>query len=143
MVGRLISMGQAILIVCSALMVADGLVTWWGTRSGLRELNPFLRQVLSKSGPMGLLATRAAALGLLLLLFNLLSTGIWIIFSSTFAIILGLIVSNDLRSCVCSKRRAKTDSATVPLETTMTTVSSGLWRRSKPGCYDRGIDNSG
>ena len=89
-------LGQTILFVCCVLTVADGLVTWWGTRNGLRELNPFLRRVLRLGGWKGLLVVRVAALGLLLLLFNLLSVWLWILFGSTFSILIGLIVSYDL-----------------------------------------------
>ena len=103
------AIGQAILIVCSVLVVADGLLTWWGTRKGLRELNPFLRRVLKESGPIGLAATRIAGIGLLFLLFSMLSVGIWELFGSTFSLILGIVVLNDLRRLRSERRLVRSD----------------------------------
>lgn len=88
--------GQAVLVVSVVLMVVDGLVTWWGMRNGFVEVNPFLRRVMKSGGATGLLATRAAALVLLLLLFEMLSGGEWVLFGSMFSLVLGLVLLIDL-----------------------------------------------
>jgi hypothetical protein len=89
-------LSQAVLLVCSALVVGDGAVTWLGARRGLRELNPFLRHVMKRSGSVGLMITRAAAVGLLFLLFEMLDAGLWLIFGSTLSIVLSIVLLNDL-----------------------------------------------
>lgn len=102
----MIAMSLTILLVCSALTVGDGVATWWGARNGLMELNPFLRHIMKKRGSIGLLATRAVALGLLLLLFDILGAELWIFFGSTFSLLLGLVLLNDLRKLRLQKRLA-------------------------------------
>lgn len=92
----MIAMSLTILLVCSALTVGDGVATWWGARNGLMELNPVLRHVMKKSGSIGLLTTRVVTLGLLLLLFDILSVELWTFFGSTFSLILGLVLLHDL-----------------------------------------------
>lgn len=99
------AVSQGILLVSSTLVVADGLVTWWGTRKGLLELNPFLRHILKRSGPIALLTTRAAALGLLLLLSKILTVSLWTLLGSTFSLVLAVVLANDVRK-VSSVNRA-------------------------------------
>ena len=83
--------------------MADGAVTLWGLHIGLGELNPFLRYFMRKFGSLGLLTTRAAALGLLVLLYNLLSGQLWIFFGAIFSLVLGFVLSIDLKKLSSAK----------------------------------------
>ena len=51
---------------------------------------------MKEGGSIGLVATRAVALALLVLLYEILSGGVWTFFGSTFSIILSVVLLNDI-----------------------------------------------
>jgi hypothetical protein len=80
-----------------SLILVDALITKRGLLRGLREVNPVLSYFSRKFDSMGLIMTRAAALGFLLLLFSLLDQGEWLFFSFTFAAAMGRVILVGVR----------------------------------------------
>lgn len=86
-----------LLLLSASLVVGDALITKSGLSLGSRETNPVQAFVLGKFGMMGLLATRLLALMLLLLLFVLLNPWEWILFASTFLVVMVVVIWLNIR----------------------------------------------
>ena len=82
----------ALLLLSAGLVVVDAVITKGGLSRGFHETNPVLAAVVGKLGTKGLLATRLVALILLLLLFLILNPWEWILFSSTFLVVMAVVV---------------------------------------------------
>jgi hypothetical protein len=72
----------ALLLLSMGLVLGDALITKSGLSRGFRETNPVLAFVLGKFRMKGLLVTRLIALMLLFVLFLILNSWEWILFSS-------------------------------------------------------------
>jgi len=82
----------ALFLLSAGLVVSDALITKGGLGRGFRERNPVLASVVGKFGMKGLLATRLVALMILFLLFLILNPWEWILFSSTFLVVMAVVV---------------------------------------------------
>ncbi len=82
----------ALLPVSVSLVVVDAIVTLRGLRRGFREVNPILAYLLRKFGPTGLIMTRIIAVTILLFLFLVLETWMWILFSAIFCTVIGYAI---------------------------------------------------
>ena len=90
----------ALLLLSMSLVLFDAMVTWRGWSKGFHEVNPVLRYLLNRFGSRGLVITRITAVGLLLLLFWLLESWVWILFGSTFTAVMGYVVLTGIkRTC--------------------------------------------
>lgn len=85
-------MSAVLLLLSMSLVLVDAIITKRGLKRGFREANPILRYFLNRFGSIGFAMTRIVALVLLLLLFELLDTSEWILFSSTFLAVMGYAV---------------------------------------------------
>lgn len=85
-------MSAVLLLLSMSLVLVDAIITKRGLKRGFREANPILRYFLNRFGSIGFAMTRIVALVLLLLLFELLDTSEWILFSSTFLAVMGYVV---------------------------------------------------
>jgi hypothetical protein len=86
-----------LLLLAVALILLDAIVTKIGLDKGFTERNLILRWFLAKFGPAGLLVTRIVALGLLLLLFNLLDQREWLPFSITFSSVMVYVLLTGIK----------------------------------------------
>ena len=81
-----------LLLLSMSFVLVDAIVTRRGLNRGFHEANPVLRYLLKRLGSIGLATTRIVAIVLLILLFELLETWEWILFSSIFLAVMGYVV---------------------------------------------------
>jgi hypothetical protein len=86
-----------LLTFSSTLIMVDGIITWRGVGLGLREVNQVLRYLLRRFGVWGLVMTRLVSLALLIALFKVLEGWEWILFSSTFSIVMSYVILNGFK----------------------------------------------
>lgn len=97
-------MSAVLLLLSTSLVLVDATVTWQGLNKGFRETNPIMRYFLERFGSTGLAAARIVAPGLLLLLFGLLDSWEWILFSSTFLAVMGYVVLAGVKKTYVMKK---------------------------------------
>jgi hypothetical protein len=85
-----------------SLVLVDAIVTRRGLNNGFREANPIMRYFLERFGSTRLAAARIVALSLLL--FGLLDSWEWILFSSTFLAVMGYVVLAGVKKTYVMKK---------------------------------------